>query len=53
MVSVMDLKHGECRYACGDPRQEGFGFCGAPVERGSYCNHHRTIVYAGVWRPAA
>lgn len=45
MVPLVDLQPGECRYPHGDPRSEDFGFCGAPVRSGSWCRHHRRLVY--------
>jgi GcrA cell cycle regulator len=39
-----------CRWPSGDPRDEGFSFCGERTERGqSFCSEHRE---AAVWRPS-
>lgn len=47
-VSLLDLKHGECKYPTGDPQHPDFGFCGLPAVGGqSWCIHHRAIV----WQP--
>ena len=34
-----------CRFGLGDPRDDGFGFCGAPRVRGAYCAPHAEIAY--------
>ena len=47
VVSLFDLRHGDCRWPFGDPGDDDFGFCGQRVEReGSpYCACHRRIAY--------
>lgn len=45
MVALVDLGPNMCRFPCGDPREEGFGFCGHPKEDGAYCRHHAAIAY--------
>lgn len=41
MLSLMQLEADSCRYAYGDPRKAGFGFCGHPVRPGSsFCPPH-------------
>lgn len=40
-----DVEDRQCRWPCGDPRDKEFKFCGCPVEKGSYCTHHREIAY--------
>lgn len=53
MVSLLDLQPGDCKYPIGDPRHEGFGFCGAEAGHGSYCQHHRALVYVSPEKRAA
>lgn len=39
--SLLDLESGECRWPVGDPRKEGFHFCGAQQVMGRpYCIEH-------------
>ena len=39
--SLLELEAGECRWPVGDPRQEGFHFCGAQQVLGRpYCIQH-------------
>lgn len=47
MVSLLDIKDGQCRYPIGDPLQSGFGFCGLAVagEHTSYCRFHHRICH--------
>jgi GcrA cell cycle regulator len=45
MVALVDLTSSHCRFPVGDPRQEGFGFCGHPTGDGAYCRHHAAIAY--------
>lgn len=41
-IGIMDLTSSTCRWPIGDPKQPGFGFCGAaPVAGSSYCATHR------------
>lgn len=44
-VSLLDLKAGVCRWPLGDPRDEGFCFCGADTDLLShaYCPSHREL----------
>src|SRR5262249_5355373 len=34
-----------CRWPCGDPGHPDFHFCGDPVAKRPYCEHHRTMAY--------
>lgn len=46
LVGLMQLTSDTCRWPIGDPRQPGFGFCGAPpVEGKTYCKHHEGRAY--------
>lgn len=45
-VSLHDLRAGMCRFPIGDPKDEGFGFCGAPALDGkSWCARCHSIVF--------
>ena len=49
-VALLELRHGECRYPIGDPRERGFGFCGEPAMVGAshvYCAGHARLCYQG------
>lgn len=38
---VLDLEPGDCRFPIGDPKEDGFHFCGQPAAVGlSYCRAH-------------
>jgi hypothetical protein len=39
-----------CRWPCGDPRHPDFHFCGNPIAKRPYCEHHRAMAYVP-WRP--
>lgn len=44
--TVANLEAGDCRWPIGDPRHEGFHFCGAKqVEGRPYCAHHTEVSY--------
>ena len=43
-TSLSRLKHGQCRWIVKEHPQKVL-FCGAPVERGSWCAQHARIVY--------
>lgn len=46
MVSLLDLKHGDCKFPLGDPRNPDFGFCGAKRQAGlPYCEYHAGLAY--------
>jgi GcrA cell cycle regulator len=45
-VSLVDLKERMCRWPIGDPKEDGFKFCGGPSEEGiPYCSHHARVAY--------
>jgi len=44
-IGFWNLKANSCRYVMNDGRPENFIFCGAPKERGSYCEAHASICY--------
>lgn len=46
-AALMGLEEASCRWPLGEVAEEGFGFCGAPRSRGSYCEAHRRAAYAG------
>lgn len=46
MVSLLDLKHGDCKFPLGDPGNPDFGFCGARRQEGlPYCEYHVGLAY--------
>lgn len=46
MIGILELAAHDCRYPIGDPKEAGFGFCGAPASIGrSYCEHHHSLAY--------
>jgi GcrA cell cycle regulator len=44
-VPLAALSAGACSFPHGEPGQPGFGFCGAPRERGAYCAAHAALCY--------
>lgn len=45
-IGLLDLRETTCRFPIDDPRQESFGYCGAPSPVGKpYCDHHHRIAY--------
>lgn len=46
-TNLIDLKSDQCCWPVGDPKKQGFGFCGAPRHHGSknYCENHHNISY--------
>lgn len=44
IVGVSALESHHCRFIANDDVSEPL-YCGHTVQRGSYCNHHRAIVY--------
>ncbi len=45
-VSLVELKERMCRWPIGDPKEDGFKFCGGPSEEGlPYCGHHCRVAY--------
>lgn len=45
MVALVDLRPNMCRFPIGDPREEGFGFCGLDRADGAYCKAHARLCY--------
>jgi hypothetical protein len=43
---VVALAPGTCCWPCGAPGHPDFHFCGSPVARRPYCEHHRAMAYA-------
>ena len=45
-ITVTDLDNHTCRWPIGDPKDDNFHFCGAPVKIGqTYCEEHAAIAY--------
>lgn len=45
-IALTELREGTCRWPIGDPKQEGFKFCGCSSTPGmSYCDHHTRLAY--------
>jgi GcrA cell cycle regulator len=49
-VALADLTLTTCRWPLGDPRDEGFRFCGAACDP-PYCNSHRRLAYHATHAP--
>jgi len=47
-AKVCALTPEACRWPCGDPGRPDFHFCGSPVAKGSYCEHHRDAAYVAL-----
>lgn len=48
-ATVMTIQAHGCRWPIGDPREDGFGFCGrSQAAAGPYCDAHRALA----WTPA-
>ena len=46
LKTITSLEPRDCRWPIGDPRQEGFHFCGAPQVAGqSYCSEHLRLAF--------
>lgn len=46
LYDLMDLQPRMCRWPCGDPKEEGFGFCGSRTIAGiPYCAEHAKLAY--------
>ncbi|OFW84066.1 MAG: hypothetical protein A2018_03235 [Alphaproteobacteria bacterium GWF2_58_20] len=46
VVSILDLSERMCRWPFGDPKNDGFGFCGHPtMENLPYCEEHARLAY--------
>ncbi len=51
LYSLMELKPRMCRWPCGDPKEEGFGFCGRNAMSGlPYCAEHAKMAYQAATR---
>ncbi len=51
LVSLLDLKRGQCAWPFGDPKEPGFGFCGQACRQGSqYCAGHHRRAFQPTWR---
>lgn len=49
LPKLCDLNPDQCRFPIGDPREEGFGFCGKPVISGeSYCAEHHAVTHCNI-----
>jgi GcrA cell cycle regulator len=49
VIPLTELTPFVCHFPIGDPRQSGFGFCGAPKEAtGPYCKYHHRIAYHAI-----
>lgn len=49
MLSLLDLQAHECKWPIGDPRHDGFGFCGAKSDNDRpYCRYHGMVAYRPV-----
>jgi GcrA cell cycle regulator len=45
-LKLLDLKDGMCHWPIGDPKEEGFHFCGRRRSLATpYCEHHAAIAY--------
>jgi GcrA cell cycle regulator len=54
LVGTMELMSTTCRWPLGDPRGEGFGYCGRHCEpAASYCVHHQALAYTKAGAPNA
>lgn len=50
-IPLVDLKPNQCKWPLGDPRDECFGFCGAPAIAGlPYCLEHAKVAYQAATR---
>jgi len=45
---ICALSPTSCRWPCGDPGRADFYFCGSPVVRSPYWEHHRTMAYTAL-----
>ena len=48
----IDLRADSCRYIVSGKRAEEFLFCGAPKERGAYCEEHAILCYVPLSKEA-
>lgn len=44
-ISMEALTANSCTWSYGDPKDEGFNYCGLPVERRSFCAQHAALAY--------
>ena len=45
-VPLLDVGEDMCRWPLGDPKTDGFGFCGCPKVPGySFCAHHKQLAF--------
>lgn len=45
-IALTELRESTCRWPIGDPKQEGFKFCGCNSAPGmSYCDNHTRLAY--------
>ncbi len=54
LLSIAELRETTCRFPIGDPREEGFGFCGAdsPIGGSPYCDFHHRLAYVPLQKSA-
>ena len=46
MLSLRQIRADQCHWPIGDPKEDGFGFCGCRKAPGvPYCGHHAAIAY--------
>ncbi len=45
LIALEDLEAHHCRFPIGDPRDDGFGFCGHPRAGSPYCPFHARLAY--------
>lgn len=54
LVSLLDLRTGQCAWPFGDPKEPGFGFCGQRCKSGSsFCEGHHRRSFQTTRRPDA
>ena len=44
-VTLADIEPDQCRYPLGGPKERAVHFCGEKTDGGSWCHHHRAIVF--------
>jgi GcrA cell cycle regulator len=50
-IDLLDLREHMCRWPIGDPKDDGFHFCGRQKAQGiSYCDPHADVAFQGVRR---
>lgn len=50
-VNLLQLSDKTCRWPIGDPKREGFHFCGSrPMPGVPYCGHHSAVAYQNTTR---